>query len=255
MVALSAIAGRRANDMSSPTVSSDQSQVLADIRRALGRTATVQPTALDPFVEPLVANDVEALVARFGAELNAVSGNVYRLTSGSGGFVEEVATGIFDICRSHGVTKVALSGAPLLTEGDLRNQLSDRGLAVLMTVETEAAGHEQLVAQLAECGAGVTAVDYAIAETGTIVLSSDERNALLVSLLPTIHIAVLRPMQISAGLSEVISKLNTERVGQQQSCRSASFITGPSRTSDVELTLSIGVHGPKELHVIIVGVA
>jgi len=203
-------------------------------------------------VEPYAAHDVEALVARFSTELNAVSGNVYRLESDKLQFVDELATGIADICHSTGVTKVALSGSSWLAEIELSDQLKARGLSVLMTTETGSSGHEGLVAQLADCGAGVTAVDYAIAETGTIVLSSDERSALLVSLLPTIHIAVLRPSQISAGLAEVISKLNVERVGQNKSCRSVSFITGPSRTSDVELTLSIGVHGPKELHVIIV---
>ena len=239
--------------MSSEPISGvDQGQVLADIRRALGRTVTVRPAPLEPFLEPWAAEDVEALVARFSTELNGVSGNVYRLESDNSRFVEELAAGIADICHSSGVTKVALSGSSLLTELDLRSQLTAGGLSVFMPAEPGASGHEALVAQLANCGAGVTAVDYAIAETGTIVLSSDERNSQLVSLLPTIHIAVLRPMQISASLAEVVSKLNLERVGQNKSCRSVSFITGPSRTSDVELTLSIGVHGPKELHVIIV---
>jgi L-lactate dehydrogenase complex protein LldG len=189
-------------------------------------------------------------VARFSAELNAVSGNVYRLVSDKLQFVDELATGIAEICQSSGVTKVALSGSSLLADLDLARHLTLRGLSVFVTPETGASGHEKLVAQLADCGAGVTAVDYAIAETGTIVVSSDEPNALLVSLLPTIHIALLRPSQISGSIAEVISKLNLERVGEGKSCRSASFITGPSRTSDVELTLSIGVHGPKELHVI-----
>ncbi|HXM36262.1 MAG TPA: lactate utilization protein [Pyrinomonadaceae bacterium] len=235
-----------------PLGSVDQREVLVRVRRALGRTVSVRPAPLEPFVEPRAAEDVEALVTRFSTELNAVGGNVYRLMSGKLQFVDELATGIADICHSTSVTKVALSGLSWLAEIALSDQLKARGLSVFMTAELGASGHEELVTQLADCGAGLTAVDYAIAETGTIVLSSDERNALLVSLLPTIHIAVLRPMQISAGLAEVISKLNVERVGQNMSCRSASFITGPSRTSDVELTLSIGVHGPKELHVIIV---
>jgi len=112
--------------------------------------------------------------------------------------------------------------------------------------------HEEMVARLANCALGITVVDYAIAETGTIVLSSDEKYALLVSLLPPVHIAVLRPSQIMSGLDDVIDALNKERIGRDDPCHSASFITGPSRTSDVELTLSIGVHGPKELHILIV---
>jgi L-lactate dehydrogenase complex protein LldG len=231
----------------------DQGQVLADVRRALGRTVTEPPAPLDLFVEPRAVDDVETLVERFSTELNAVVGNVYRMVSDKLQFVDELATGIAEICQSSGVNKVALSGSPLFAELDLAKQLTARGLSVFVTPETGSSGHEELVAQLADCGAGVTAVDYAIAETGTIVLSSDERNALLVSLLPTIHIALLRPTQISASLADVISKLNLERVGPNKSCRSASFVTGPSRTSDVELTLSIGVHGPKELHVIITG--
>lgn len=238
--------------MSNSTAKLDQGQVLADIRRALGRTVTVRPEPLEPFIESLAAEDVEALVARFSKELSAVVGNVYRLESGKDEFVEELANGIADICRTAGVTRVALSGASALAALDLASLLTARGLSVITTTETNTSGHEELVAQLAGCGAGVTMVDYAIAETGTIVVSSDEKNALLVSLLPTIHIAVLSSSQISASLPDVISKLNLERVGPNKSCRSASFITGPSRTSDVELTLSIGVHGPKELHVIIV---
>jgi L-lactate dehydrogenase complex protein LldG len=73
----------------------------------------------------------------------------------------------------------------------------------------------------------------------------------LVSLLPPVHIAVLRSSQIVASLDEAITNLSSRRTNQADAWRSATFITGPSRTGDVELTLSIGVHGPKELHVII----
>ena len=97
----------------------------------------------------------------------------------------------------------------------------------------------------------MTAAEYAIAETGTIVLSSDEPNALLVSLLPPVHIALVRSSRIAATLDEVISKIGQERIGRLDPSRSVTLITGPSRTSDVELVLSIGVHGPKEMHAII----
>ena len=87
----------------------------------------------------------------------------------------------------------------MLADLDLAKHLTARGLSVLVTPESGSSGHEQLVAQLADCGAGVTAVDYAIAETGTIVLSSDERNALLVSLLPQYTLPYFVRRQISAS--------------------------------------------------------
>ena len=236
------------NPLSDPINSLEQGQVLADVRRALGRTVTVRPAQLELFVEPTVPEDRFALLARFTREFTAVGGRVYRVYS-----TTEVSGIIAEICHSASGVKVALSGAASLADLHLAEELKARDLSPFITTEGGTSGHDELVSQLANCDAGVTAVDYAIAETGTIVLSSDEPNALLVSLLPTIHIALLRPSQISASLGEVISKLNVERVGPGKSCRSASFITGPSRTSDVELTLSIGVHGPKELHVIIVG--
>jgi L-lactate dehydrogenase complex protein LldG len=134
---------------------------------------------------------------------------------------------------------------------NLQEQLTRQGLAVFAPAAASL-GHERLVARLANCGLGLTAADYAIAETGTIVLSSDERNALLVSLLPPVHIALVRSSQIAATLGEVISRVGKERISRVETSRSVTLITGPSRTSDVELVLSIGVHGPKELHLIII---
>ena len=134
---------------------------------------------------------------------------------------------------------------------NLPEQLGAQGFSIFMP-DAVSANHEQIAARLANCGVGLTAADYAIAETGTIVLSSDEPNALLVSLLPPVHIALVRSSQIAASLDEVISRIGKERIGRMDASRSVTLITGPSRTSDVELVLSIGVHGPKELHVIII---
>src|ERR1700730_92578 len=201
MAALSVTVGRKAKTMSErlsePFGSLEQHDVLADIRRALGRTVSVRPAPLDPFVEPCAVEDIEALITCFSTELTDVGRNVYRLSSDKLHFVDELATGIAEICHSTSATRVALSGSSWLAEIALSDQLNARGLSSFITAEAGASGDEELGAELPTCDAGVTTVDYAIAETGTIVLSSDEENALLVSLLPTIHIAVLRPAQIS----------------------------------------------------------
>ncbi len=254
--------------MSEAATQKDPNGVLDSVRRALGRSTTAAPVPLEPFNELAGETDGAELIARFTEEATAVRAKVYlmsaKLQFGADGgdqsvtqpidkleFAGQIVEQIAEICAVHSESEIALAGAEVLSEIDLGSALATRRFSIFAT-KTPAADHETLVARLANCGVGITAADYAIAETGTIVLSSDEQNALLVSLLPPVHIAVLRSSQISAGLDEVISKLNRERVGPGNPSRSVSFITGPSRTSDVELTLSIGVHGPKELHVIIV---
>ena len=96
---------------------------------------------------------------------------------------------------------------------------------------------------------GISTVQAAIAETGTLVLvSADERHR-LVSLVPPVHIAIVDASRICETLAEALTLL---RNGRDLS-RAVTFITGPSRTADIELTLTVGVHGPQELYVIVNG--
>lgn len=222
----------------------DQSSVLDDVRRALGRTATLPPQPLEGFIEPTIKAEVPELIMRFTEEATAVRAQVHRV-SDKLQFVDKLA----EICAANKDQEIALSRSELFAEMGLASMLIARSFST--STELDALDHASLVARLSNCGAGVTTADYAIAETGTIVLSSDEPNALLVSLLPPVHIALLRSSQIMASLDEVISRLSKERINLADPSRSVTLITGPSRTSDVELVLSIGVHGPKELHVII----
>jgi L-lactate dehydrogenase complex protein LldG len=94
---------------------------------------------------------------------------------------------------------------------------------------------------------GITTAQAGIAETGTLVLdSSFERNR-LASVVPPVHIAILPASRIYATLADVLAMLQS---GKELS-PAITFITGPSRTADIELTLTIGVHGPQKLYVII----
>ena len=228
--------------MTEPISNVDQNRVLDDVRRALGRDTTLTPKPLETFIEPTGEADVCKLIDRFTEEATAVRAQVHLLS------VDEVIQRIIEICDAGQVSEVALSNAALFAEISLASAIAAHGLTTFAADETD---HEKMVVRLANCGVGLTAADFAIAETGTIVLSSDEQNSLLVSLLPPVHIALIRSSQIAATLDNVISKLDKERMSRVDPSRSVSFITGPSRTSDVELVLSIGVHGPKELHVVI----
>jgi L-lactate dehydrogenase complex protein LldG len=105
-------------------------------------------------------------------------------------------------------------------------------------------------AALFDCDIGITGAQWAIAETGTLVLAHDEERHRLTSLVPTVHVALIAAERVRLTLGEVLEALND--MGPEGLSRTVTFITGPSRTSDIELTLAIGVHGPAELFVIIV---
>lgn len=100
--------------------------------------------------------------------------------------------------------------------------------------------------ELFACDAGLTTAQWGIAETGTLVLESAHERHRLASLVPPLHIALLRTSRICDTLGEAL--------GRVQSTESSvvTFITGPSRTADIELTLVIGVHGPQALHVVLI---
>jgi L-lactate dehydrogenase complex protein LldG len=102
---------------------------------------------------------------------------------------------------------------------------------------------------------GVTGADWVLAETGTLILISGRGRPRATSLLPDTHIAVFDRSRLVESLAQVGVLLEALHVDPARSMSGAmiNFITGPSRTADIELTLTRGVHGPKDVHAIFVG--
>lgn len=98
-----------------------------------------------------------------------------------------------------------------------------------------------------EMDVGITTAQAAIAETGTIILDSSRERNRLVSLVPPVHIAIVDASSIFQTLGEALAFIHQDG----NISPAVTFITGPSRTADIELTLAIGVHGPQELYVIV----
>jgi L-lactate dehydrogenase complex protein LldG len=103
---------------------------------------------------------------------------------------------------------------------------------------------------LADCDVSVTSCKYLIARTGAIVMSSDQESGRTVSVYAPVHICIAYVDQLVFDTRDSL-KLIKERYGNKL----PSFITfaaGPSRTADIEKTLVVGVHGPKEVYVFLV---
>ena len=106
---------------------------------------------------------------------------------------------------------------------------------------------EQLKERVFTIEAAITSSAGAIAETGALILWPTEKEPRLMSIVPPLHIAVLQADKIHNSLSEVIQKENWPA----KMPTNVVLVSGPSKTADIEMTLAFGVHGPKELIVLI----
>jgi iron-sulfur cluster protein len=112
---------------------------------------------------------------------------------------------------------------------------------------------EELRRCFIEADAGISGANLAVAETGTLVILSNEGNARLVTGLPPVHIALVTAEKFVRSLEQaaLLMKALTGASSGTKLTSYVSFITGPSRTTDIEKELVIGVHGPREVHIII----
>lgn len=185
------------------------------------------------FVEnvPLVptAPSSADLVEDFRESLSIVGGNVITVKD-----LSSAAFEIDKIIKALGAKKIALSDSELVGQ---TKKILEANAEFL---------EKATAAELFECDLGITSAQFGIAETGTLVLESEKEFNRLTSLVPPIHVCLLEAKSIRQTLGEVLATL------EKNLSRTITFITGPSRTSDIELTLAIGVHGPAQLFVILV---
>jgi L-lactate dehydrogenase complex protein LldG len=112
----------------------------------------------------------------------------------------------------------------------------------------EVAGQE-LRQAAAKADAGVTGANFALADTGSVVLESTDEDVRLATTLPERHFVLLDPGKILADGFAAIPYLRQFRENSPR--HYLAYISGPSRTADIERVLTIGVHGPKELHILL----
>ncbi|MGQ9550255.1 MAG: LutC/YkgG family protein [Roseiflexus sp.] len=199
-----------------------------------------------PFVHPVTHDD---MVQQFAAELTKLQANPHVCTDDEAAL--DVMTGLLEQYQAQEVItwdfdRIALPG--------LAELLQQRGVTrfdgwVAGSPEQRAAllqTHERAPV----CIAGV---DVAIAESATLVIHSGAGRARMASLLAPVFIAIVRREQVVRGLGEAIERIKQMYGDVFADASALTLITGPSRTADIELTLTLGVHGPREVHTIIIG--
>ena len=99
---------------------------------------------------------------------------------------------------------------------------------------------------------GISHAFAAIAETGTLVMTSSADNPTTLNFLPENHIVILEAAKVTGDLESVMAQIRST-FGKGQMPRTVNFITGPSRSGDIEQKILLGAHGPRALHIVLVG--
>ncbi|CAI8013064.1 Lactate utilization protein C [Geodia barretti] len=193
----------------------------------------------------------EDLAARLQRELEGVGGSVARVKH-----VAEAAQYVTRLAKEKGAKVVVRWQSDLLDTLEIDDALQAGGANVHTASpgsETEADDRRQEMRDLlAHADIGLSGVDAVIAETGTLMLTAQPGQMRGVSLLPPVHVAVARTDQIVATFADALRNVRQTGGDVQQNLTSCiSFVTGPSRTGDIELKLTVGVHGPGELHLVL----
>lgn len=237
-----------------------RAEFLARIRGEMARThglapavASARPARPRERLEVLRRELIERWpqsLERFRTEFERVAGVVHRVSSSA-----DVPALLERICRERDAHRVVTWGAAALGV-DVALPLGRAGLAVeaMPHAVPPAAERQRLRDVIARADLGVTGADLAIAETGTLVLRAAAGRPRSTSLLPPCHVAVFDRTALIETLEQVGVVLEAWHDGPLPAARGAviNFITGPSRTADIELTLTRGVHGPKEVHAVFV---
>ena len=171
----------------------------------------------------------------FREHAEAVSAEVHRVGGG-----DEALRFVEELLRREGVADVpgawAVWAAGPLAAGIDRARLAAQIPGLTFDVTREAAASSRV---------GVSEMEWALADTGTVVQDAADPALRLVSTLPEIHVALLPADRILPSLADVLPKLDPGRVPY------ISFVTGPRRTADIERVLTIGAHGPVRLVVVV----
>ena len=184
-------------------------------------------------------------IGRLCDELTKVGVRVTRV-----GTQEQVAAAVRSLVDPFSIRRAVLNSAEILNEFEIAALLRNASVELttsddLAVLEENARREKQFAADL-----GVAAPDWAIAETGSLVYAAGPAQTRSATLLPPVHLAVVDATCVLPDLLDLTARL-AGRLVDGVLPRNVAIVTGPSKTGDIELKLTTGVHGPGEVHVLI----
>jgi L-lactate dehydrogenase complex protein LldG len=236
-------------------------QMLTQIAKILGRQAHSQfvPEPLTPFFWQLAQLEAGELAGQLMEEVKNVGGQAVQVNS-----EVELKEYLESLLPASLRTPVALSDGEALGRFGIRKWLASSGRRIVPTLkefivdklqlepgEETATLVERYKALLMEASVGITTADFALADTGTLVIVSGTEQHRLMSLLPPVHICLLDAARILPSLTDLLANLRDRFSEAESAPKNLTCITGPSRTADIEQTITMGVHGPRSLHLIL----
>jgi L-lactate dehydrogenase complex protein LldG len=207
-------------------VSSDKENILKKIRKALTQS-TPLPFPKSEGVSSVFMPSVQELEIEFAEQFSALQGKfVFCLD------YQEVADRLKQIVEANKWSRI------YCRESELGNTLLNAGFKAFTDTS------------LADCDVAITGCDFLVARTGSIVMSSAQENGRTTSVYAPVHICVAHSSQLVYDIRSGLGKMK-EKYGSNLPSM-ITFASGPSRTADIEKTLVVGVHGPKEVFVFLV---
>ncbi|NTW00436.1 MAG: LUD domain-containing protein [Oscillochloris sp.] len=225
-------------------------QILSNLRTSLASSRswlTNEASKASQKIPPYVMPPAEDLADQFASELRKLSGKVYAVADDASAVAQ-----IGAILDEKGATQIIAWDLAQIGLSGLPQLLTERGISL---AETNIQGdtHKEQLQTMEPASVCISGADVAIAESGSLLLRHGVGRPRLASLLAPYYIAVLRTSQLVRGLGEALAQLRN-RYGSDIfiSTSNLTLITGPSRTADIEMTLALGIHGPQEIHVVLI---
>ncbi len=245
---------------------SGQAEFIRKIKKALGRQDHDPDLKLNLFADKL-SDETRAVLARIKERsaterqklldtlLEAAKPINLKVTACQNS--HSAATALADLVREKapewgGKKSVVAWEHPLIESLNLPEALAEQGVPVFFA-DLQKTDAENLRRRIIDSYIGITSADFCLADTATLVMKTRPGQARSVSLVPSIHVAVIEQSQVIVDLKELYALLKWDpQLSKEGLTNCMTFVSGPSKTADIEATMVHGAHGPREVYVFVI---